>query len=490
MPAVVDLAAMRDAMRELGGDPARINPLIPAELVIDHSVQVDEFAIALRVRAQRRARVRAQPRALRVPALGPDARSTTSRSCRPDTGIVHQVNLEYLARVVETRDGRAFPDTLVGTDSHTTMVNGLGVLGWGVGGIEAEAAMLGEPLSMLVPQVVGFRLHGRAARGRDRDRPRPDRDRDCCARPASSASSSSTSATGLAVAPARRPRDDREHVARVRRDVRLLPGRRRRRSRYLRLTGRGPERVALVEAYCKENLLWHDPERPARVLAGRRARPRRRRAVARRPAPPAGPRAARDGEGVVPRGARQLRRRLHERHYDKERRRHVPGERPADRARRPARERAGGDARAGRRRPLPRGSASRHVDGEDYELEHGSVVIAAITSCTNTSNPQVMIGAGLLAKKAVERGLQRKPWVKSSLAPGSKVVTEYYEQAGLDRVPRRARLQHASATAARPASATRARCRRRSRPRSPRATSSSAPCSPATATSRRASTPR
>ena len=177
MPAVVDLAAMRDAMAELGGDPARINPLIPAELVIDHSVQVDEFALAHRVRAQRRARVRAQPRALRVPALGPAGVRATSRSCRPARASCHQVNLEYLARVVEDRDGVAFPDTLVGTDSHTTMVNGLGVLGWGVGGIEAEAAMLGEPLSMLVPQVVGFRADGRLPRRRDRDRPRADGDR-------------------------------------------------------------------------------------------------------------------------------------------------------------------------------------------------------------------------------------------------------------------------------------------------------------------------
>ena len=170
MPVVVDLAAMRDAIAALGGDPAKINPLVPAELVIDHSVQVDVFGTPRRVRAQRRARVRAQRRALRVPALGPAGVRATSRSCRPTPGIVHQVNLEYLARVVfvDERAGApplAYPDTLVGTDSHTTMVNGLGVLGWGVGGIEAEAAMLGQPMSMLLPQVVGFRLHGALREG-------------------------------------------------------------------------------------------------------------------------------------------------------------------------------------------------------------------------------------------------------------------------------------------------------------------------------------
>ena len=170
VPAVVDLAAMRNAMADLGGDPAQINPLIPAELVIDHSVQVDAFASRMRVRAQRRARVRAEPRALRSSCAGARRSFSDFKVVPPGTGICHQVNLEYLARVVEDRDGVAFPDTLVGTDSHTTMVNGLGVLGWGVGGIEAEAAMLGQPLSMLVPQVVGFKLTRRAAA---RARPRP-----------------------------------------------------------------------------------------------------------------------------------------------------------------------------------------------------------------------------------------------------------------------------------------------------------------------------
>ena len=182
VPCVVDLAAMRGAMRALGGDPKKINPLVPVDLVIDHSVQVDYFGSGDAFRAQRRARVRAQPRALRVPALGTDRRSTTSASCRPIRGIVHQVNLEYLARVVfdgsDQRVAVAFPDSLVGTDSHTTMINGLGVVGWGVGGIEAEAVMLGQPMYMLMPEVVGFKLDRRAARGRDRHRSRADRHAD------------------------------------------------------------------------------------------------------------------------------------------------------------------------------------------------------------------------------------------------------------------------------------------------------------------------
>ena len=267
----------------------QINPLIPVELVIDHSVQVDEFFEPARLRPQRRARVRAEPRALRVPALGPD-RLRGFKVVPPGTGIVHQVNLEYLARVVEERDGAAYPDTLVGTDSHTTMVNGLGVLGWGVGGIEAEAAKLGEPLSMLVPQVVGFELTGAlregatatdlvltvtehaAPDGRRRQvrrvlRPRPR------------------------LAAARRPRDDREHVAGVRRDLRLLPGR--------RADARvpAPDRPQRRADRPRRGLLQGEhalarPERGADLLAGRQARPRDRRAVARGPAPAAGPRPA------------------------------------------------------------------------------------------------------------------------------------------------------------------------------------------------------
>ena len=283
-----------------------INPLIPAELVIDHSVQVDVVRVAPRVRAERRARGRAQPRAVRVPALGA-ASLRDFKVVPPGTGICHQVNLEYLARVVESRDGVAFPDTLVGPDSHTTMVNGLGVLGWGVGGIEAEAAMLGEPLSMLVPQVVGFRLRGRLREG--------------------------TTATDLVLTvtellrrtgvvgkfveyfgdgvgepDGRRPRDAREHVARVRRDLRLLPGRR----ADARLPAPdGPHATSASRSSRRTaaRTCSGTSRTTTRVLAGRRARPRRRRAVARRAAPAAGPRAARAREAVVPRGARDVRRR-------------------------------------------------------------------------------------------------------------------------------------------------------------------------------------
>ena len=306
VPAVVDLAAMRDAIAELGGDPARINPLIPAELVIDHSVQVDLFAsrgafarnVELEVERNREryAFLRWGQSSLRDFKVVP-----------PGTGICHQVNLEYLARVVESRDGVAFPDTVVGLDSHTTMVNGLGVLGWGVGGIEAEAAMLGEPLSMLVPQVVGFRLSGRLREG-------------------TTATDLVLTATellrrtgvvgkfveyfgdGVVEPHGRRPRDAREHVARVRRDVRLLPGRR----ADARLPA--PDRPSPRAGRARRGLLPREPAlaragRASGVLAGRRARPRRRRAVARRPAPPAGPRPARAREAGVPRGAADLRRR-------------------------------------------------------------------------------------------------------------------------------------------------------------------------------------
>ena len=429
VPAVVDLAAMRDAMRALGGDPAKINPQLPAELVIDHSVQVDEFATRLAI--SRNAELEFERNRERYAFLrwGQGA-FADFKVVPPSTGIVHQVNLEFLARVVDERNGRAFPDTLVGTDSHTTMINGLGVLGWGVGGIEAEAAMLGEAISMLVPQVVGFKLMGALPEG--------------------------ATATDLVLTVTQLLREtgvvgkfveyyghgleglplaDRATIGNMSPeygatcgffpvDAETL--------RYLRLTGRPAERVALVEAYCKENALWHDPDDAPTYsqvveldlstvepsLAGPR-RPQDR--VPLREArdaflhslptfgieygnavdagidesfPASDPPAAMEpgatkptGEGVVPRVATGV---------------------------------------AGRARGVP-----CEIDGETVVIEHGSVVIAAITSCTNTSNPAVMVGAGLLAKKAVERGLKRQPWVKSSLAPGSKVVTEYYDKAGL-----------------------------------------------------------
>jgi len=428
VPAIVDLAAMRNAMADLGGDPERINPLIPSELVIDHSVQVDEFGtkFAFRHNVEREfERNRERYAFLR---WGQSA-FRDFKVVPPGTGIVHQVNLEYLARVIESRDGSAFPDTLVGTDSHTTMVNGLGVLGWGVGGIEAEAAMLGEPLSMLVPQVVGFRLSGSMPEG--------------------------ATATDLVLTVtemlrktgvvgkfveyfghglASLPLADRATLGNMSPeygatcgffpvdDLTL---------EYLRLSGRPAERIALVEAYCKENMLWHDPsEEPTysqvveldlssiepSIAGPRRPQDRVPLRVSKsaflgslesfgvdygngtHDKDVADTFPASDPPGEMSPGAKPL-----------------PDEDPA---------------------PVSTIQPTRRrvqVEGADYELEHGSVVIAAITSCTNTSNPQVMIGAGLVAKKAVELGLRRKPWVKSSLAPGSKVVTEYFERSGLDR---------------------------------------------------------
>ncbi len=270
VPAVVDLAAMRDAMAALGGDPSRIDPLIPAELVIDHSVQVDDFASRLAIR--RNAELEFQRNRERYAFLrwGQGAFDAL-KVVPPNTGICHQVNLEFLARVVEARDGQAFPDTLVGTDSHTTMINGLGVLGWGVGGIEAEAAMLGESISMLLPQVVGFRLHGQLPRG--------------------------ATATDLVLTVteilrktgvvgkfveyfgeglAGLPLADRATIGNMSPEYGATCGFfpvDDETLRYLRLTGRSDERVALVEAYCRENMLWHDPIRARHVLAGRRARP-------------------------------------------------------------------------------------------------------------------------------------------------------------------------------------------------------------------------
>jgi aconitate hydratase A / 2-methylisocitrate dehydratase len=417
VPAVVDLAAMRDAMRDQGGDPAKINPLIPAELVIDHSVQVDEFASRLAI--DRNVELEFERNRERYAFLRWGQQAFDSlKVVPPNTGICHQVNLEYLARVVETRDGVAFPDTLVGTDSHTTMVNGLGVLGWGVGGIEAEAAMLGEALSMLVPQVVGFRLSGALREG-------------ATATDLVLTVTEILRRTGvvgkfveyfgpgvpsLALA-------DRATLGNMSPeygatcgffpvdDVTLG---------YLRLTGRSEERVALVEAYCKENMLWHEPEEHPEYsqvveldlddvepsIAGPR-RPQDR-------VPLANAKSA-FIESLGTFGADYT-----NGSYDKE----VADSFPASDA--PTFDGVADD-------PAPVGAKGAVPPDDGTNLHHGAVVIAAITSCTNTSNPSVMIAAGLLAKKAVEAGLTRKPWVKSSLAPGSKVVTEYYERAGLDR---------------------------------------------------------
>ena len=413
VPAVVDLAAMRDAMAVMGGDPKRINPLQPVELVIDHSVQVDEYgsAAAFLINAEKELeRNRERYAFLRWGQTAFD----NFKVVPPDTGIVHQVNLEYLARVVMDLplDGEtwAYPDTLVGTDSHTTMINGLGVLGWGVGGIEAEAAMLGQPVSMLIPEVVGFRLAGQLPEGATAT--------DLVLRVTEMLRTKGVVGKfvefygpGLA----NLPLADRATIANMAPEYGATCGIfpvDQVALDYLRFTGRPEERVALVEAYRKEQGLFHmgDSQEPVYSdtlaldlgtvepsLAGPR-RPQDRvrlgdvkssflkeletiTAAPRKPRPTAGP-----GLQV-----------------------------------------ASGTA-AGTMVAEPEVETAAEAAAA---LRHGSVVIAAITSCTNTSNPSVMVAAGLLAKKAVERGLNVKPWVKTSLAPGSKVVTEYLREAGL-----------------------------------------------------------
>ncbi len=435
VPAIVDLAVMRDAMRDRDGDPARVNPLLPAELVIDHSVQVDAFASRLAIETNVDRDYERNGERYAFLRWGQKA-FANFKVVPPNTGIVHQVNLEYLARVVERRevDGRlqAFPDTLVGTDSHTTMVNGLGVLGWGVGGIEAEAALLGEPVSMLVPQVVGFRLSGELREG--------------------------ATATDLVLTVTEILRSlgvvgkfveyfgrgladlsvaDRATIGNMSPEYGATCGFfpvDEETLAYLRMTGRPHEHVALVEAYCKEQGLFHDPEEEPTYsqvvdldladvepsLAGPR-RPQDRVPLSDAKASFCG---SLESFGVdYPRGS----------HDDAvadtfpasdPTGEQSPGPHAVDERARPA----GRPAAVAERDP---DGVEVDVDGERVLLDHGAVVIAAITSCTNTSNPSVMVAAGLLAKKAVERGLERKPWVKSSLAPGSKVVTEYYERADL-----------------------------------------------------------
>ncbi|MBA3565449.1 MAG: aconitate hydratase [Actinobacteria bacterium] len=429
VPAVVDLAAMRDAMAALGGDPERINPQLPAELVIDHSVQVDEYATRLAI--TRNAELEFERNRERYAFLrwGQGA-FADFKVVPPSTGIVHQVNLEFLARVVDDRGGVAFPDTLVGTDSHTTMINGLGVLGWGVGGIEAEAAMLGEAISMLVPQVVGFKLMGSLPEG--------------------------ATATDLVLTVTQilrqtgvvgkfveyyghglvgLPVADRATIGNMSPEYGATCGFfpvDAETIRYLQLTGRPEARVALVEAYCKQNGLWHDPDEPPTYsqvveLDLSTVEPSL-----------AGPRRPQDRIALS--GAKEAF--LHALptfgiEYGNAQDAAVAASFPASDP--PATMEPGASEPEGKgavpvlTAPVanPPGGVLCELDGETFELEHGSVVIAAITSCTNTSNPAVMVGAGLLAKKAVERGLKRKPWVKSSLAPGSKVVTEYYDKAGL-----------------------------------------------------------
>jgi aconitate hydratase len=393
VPAVVDLAAMRDAMTQLGGDPDRINPLQPAELVIDHSVQVDSYGSASAIDLNSELEYQRNQERYSFLKWGQKAFSNF-RVVPPDTGIVHQVNLEYLARVVFERDSngatRAYPDTLVGTDSHTTMINGLGVLGWGVGGIEAEAAMLGQPISMLIPQVVGFHLHGRLPQG-----------------------ATATDLVLTVVEVLRREGvvskfvefygDGLDHLSLADRatianmapeygatcgffpvDDETLA--------YLRLSGRAETQVALVEAYAREQQLFRQPgDAPAGYSKTVEL----------------------DLGSVVPSLAGP--------------------KRPQDRV--PladSKPRFAADLAALKQeRNIHSTAVDTVIDGETFTLNDGAVVIAAITSCTNTSNPSVMIGAGLVAKKAHALGVGVRPWVKTSLAPGSRVVTAYLEQAGL-----------------------------------------------------------
>ena len=392
VPAVVDLAAMREAMRTLGGDPKKINPLFPAELVIDHSVQVDQFGTAQSFafnselefmrNVERYAFLRWGQQSFRNFKVVP-----------PDTGICHQVNLEYLSRVVFHAESQgkhwAFPDSLVGTDSHTTMVNGLGVFGWGVGGIEAEAAMLGQPLSMLIPQVIGFKLHGRLREGATAtdlvltitemlrkkgvvgkfvefygaglsSLTLPDR--------ATIGNMSPEYGATMGFFPV-----DAESLA------------------YLRFTGREEAQVKLVEAYTKEQGLYRTDATPDPEFSDTLEL---------------------DLDSVVPTIAGP--------------------KRPQDKV--PLTQSKAAFAKSLAAEPTRAGKAvSVQNNGDRFELRDGSVVIAAITSCTNTSNPSLMLGAGILAKKAVERGLQAKPWVKTSFAPGSKVVSDYLDKSGLTK---------------------------------------------------------
>jgi aconitate hydratase len=426
VPAVVDLAAMRDAIALMGGDPNKVNPLLPAELVIDHSVIVDEFGTPTAFQAnadlefqrnrERYALLRWAQKAFHGYKVVP-----------PDTGIVHQVNLEYLARVVFTTEGRtagrpdgplqAYPDTLVGTDSHTTMINGLGVLGWGVGGIEAEAALLGQPVSMLIPQVVGFRLTGRLAEG-------------------ATATDLVLTVTQMLRAKgvvgkfvefygpgiATLPLADRATIGNMAPEygatIGIFPVDQET-LRYLEFTGRSPEHVRLVETYMKEQGLFHTADAPEPVYSDTLALD-----LATVEPSLAGPRRPQDRVGL-----REMARCFREA---------LPTlMKPITPLAVPPTPVGRWEGEGGNPAPVATAAPPRpsHVNlrlgDEDHVLRHGAVVIAAITSCTNTSNPSVMVAAGLMAKKAVERGLRTKPWVKTSLAPGSKVVTEYLKQAEL-----------------------------------------------------------
>ena len=421
VPAVVDLGAMRDAIKKLGGNPERVNPLVPAELVIDHSVQVDAYGTPGAYDAN--ALIEFQRNRERYAFLKwGQAAFRNFSAVPPGMGICHQVNLEYLARVVFTAQANgeslAYPDTLVGTDSHTTMINGLGVLGWGVGGIEAEAAMLGQPVSMLIPQVVGYKLTGRLREG------------------------ATATDLVLTVTQALRklgvvgkfvefygdgltqlPLADRATIANMAPEYGATCGIFPVDSetlRYLRLTGRGDEQIALVEAYYKEQGLFRTADTPEAEYTQTLELD-----LATVEPSVAGPKRPQDRvllKNVAPSFAEQLPNLL------------APTAKPlGTRTAAPWERQEIADAAAAQTSPQQATASVKerfNVDPDMY-LDHGSVVIAAITSCTNTSNPSVMMAAGILAKKAVEKGLSVPPWVKTSLAPGSRVVSGYYAKAGL-----------------------------------------------------------
>ncbi|GAB3650261.1 aconitate hydratase AcnA [Zhihengliuella somnathii] len=400
VPCVVDLATMREAVKELGGDASRVNPLAPAEMVIDHSVQIDAFGNAGALERNMEIEYERNGERYQFLRWGQTA-FDDFKVVPPGTGIVHQVNIEYLARTVMTRevDGvlRAYPDTCVGTDSHTTMVNGLGVLGWGVGGIEAEAAMLGQPVSMLIPRVVGFKLSGSIPAGATATDvvltiTEMLRDHGVVGKfvefygegvaevPLANRATIGNMSPEFGSTAAMFPIDD----------VTLD---------YLRLTGRSEENIDLVEAYAKEQGMWHDPSRELRFSEYLEL----------------------DLSTVVP---------------------SIAGpKRPQDRieltsAKDQFRKDILNYTADGAADELNAGRPSKSVDvkmedGREFAIDHGLVSIASITSCTNTSNPSVMLAAALLARNAVEKGLTSKPWVKTSVAPGSKVVTDYYEKSGL-----------------------------------------------------------
>lgn len=435
VPCVVDLATMREAVTQLGGDPDKVNPLAPAELVIDHSVIADIFGRPDAFERNVDFEYERNKERYQFLRWGQSA-FDEFKVVPPGTGIVHQVNIEHLARVVMIRNGQAYPDTLVGTDSHTTMVNGLGVLGWGVGGIEAEAAMLGQPVSMLIPRVVGFKLNGELPAGATATDlvltitemlrkhgvvgkfvefygsgvgavPLANR--------ATIGNMSPEFGSTAAIFPI-----DGETID------------------YLKFTGRSAEQVALVEAYAKDQGLWHDPDieprfsetleldlstvvpsiagpkRPQDRIELTNAKDAFRGALADYVSP---------GDDDAPKSS-----------VDEAGEESFPASDPASPA-------ASGNGDGGKPHEYHSAAATAEgrpskpttvtVDGNTFELDHGAVAIAAITSCTNTSNPSVMIGAALLARNAVDRGLERKPWVKTTLAPGSKVVMDYYDRAGL-----------------------------------------------------------